>query len=761
MMRTIVFFILAFSALIQAHAQQHFTAELRDASSGLPIAGATITVDGIRLGTVSDANGQFKLALPGDGPWTLQIRHVACESRKVDIKSGDFPQKQPLIIYLNLAPYMINPVVITSDRVHRKMADVPARMTVINATSISHSASNNVDELLKSVPGLYVNRSWGMYSRNASVTMRGLSSSSRVLVMLDDVPLNKSGGGGVNWNLLPNSAFEKIEVLKGPASSMYGNNAMSGTINLITRQNSDKASSEADFFLSQFNTYGFGLRASSAKKVKKPWAWISLSGTQGDGYYLDPEDLRNDYSSKCNLEQYNAYVKAGYMLSDSAAFEVSALASKFVSGLGTTVFETNGNFDDFTTWMGSMRYLKDNKNSSIKVIAFANYEDYFNQSESINSYSEYKLSENPTKKVDAGLWSTYSKNWNNHADLVAGIDLKLSIEDGKNLYLTASDEIYFFGMHHFAAAFMQYSKPFGKQWLLQTGLRYDFGQYSRGEIMVRNATALSDFLLPYSGQHPTSTWHSLSPKIAIKKVLSEKLNVYVSLARGFMPPTIDDMTRSGKIRKGIKIANPFLEPEVLYNAETGLQWQCGKHLTLEPSVYFSLANNMIYQVWTGDSVEILSDGPKPMIQKQNVTQGTVKGAEISLNYDPLKWLHVQMAYSFNHSVITQHEALEGDVNLSGLYMAEVPKHLFSSDLRLRYKDWSLNIEYRFTDMIFADDENLQVVEAFHLVNLFAGTRYNNMALGVSVNDLFDTQFIDRKGLLSPGRFVSARVSIKL
>ncbi|MPM05736.1 hypothetical protein SDC9_52027 [bioreactor metagenome] len=228
-----------------------------------------------------------------------------------------------------------------------------------------------------------------------------------------------------------------------------------------------------------------------------------------------------------------------------------------------------------------------------------------------------------------------------------------------------------------------------------------------------------------------------------------------------MPPAIDDMTRSGKIRKGIKIANPFLEPEVLYNAETGIQWSIREKLIIEPSVYYSIADNMIYQVWTGDSVEVLSDGPKPMIQKRNVSQGTVAGAEISLTYKPKSWLILQAGYSYNDSKITRYDALAGDADLTGLYMAEVPKHLASVDARFKYRIYTLTTEYRYTGETFTDDENTGIIEDYHVVNLSLGARIKNYNLSISVNDLFDAQFIDKKGYLSPGRFFSAKVSVKL
>lgn len=760
-MRYSFIFIIITLLSINVFSQQTFSGTVRDAGTGKNIEGVTITIDSLRLGAISDENGKFLLNLPGKGPWTLTLKHISYESISWNVKKHSDSTVVHDIIYLRSKPYDINPIIITSDRIEKRLDEIPARVSVINSTTIEGLPSANIDEVLRSVPGLYVNRSWGMYSKNSSVTMRGMGSSARVLVMLDGVPLNKSGGGGVNWNLLPTGAFEKIEVEKGPGSSMYGNNSMTGTINLITGGASEKERAEADFFISQFNTQGIGFRFMTPKKIKKPYLWVSLSSMQGDGYFLDPKESRTEYSSKSFLNQYNAYAKAGFQFSDSARIEVSALGSSFRSGLGTAVYEPNGSYDDYTTYMGSIRYNVAKKNNTWNALLFSNYEDYFNLNENINKSGEYKLSENPTKKIDAGLWCNMEHRFNDNMDLIAGIDYKFSLEDGKNLYLTASDEIYFFGIHNFAAIFSQLTKKVAKRSLFQIGLRYDFGQYSQGEIVIKNPTAISDFLMPYTGQHPSSTWNSLSPKLAYKYLMSDNFNVYASISKGFMPPTIDDMTRSGKIRKGIKIANPYLEPETLYNFETGCQINLKEKLTFEPSVYYSIADNMIYQVWTGQEVEVIGEGPKPMIQKRNVSQGTVAGAEINIIYDFSKWLTCKSGYSFNYSKISKYDALPGDTDLSGLFMAEVPKHLASFDARFKYRIFTFVAEYRYTGETFFDDENIGIIDDYHLVNASLFARIKNYSIGVSVNDIFDVQFIDKKGYLSPGRFVAARINVKL
>ncbi|MGD9755752.1 MAG: TonB-dependent receptor, partial [Acidimicrobiia bacterium] len=75
------------------------------------------------------------------------------------------------------------------------------------------------------------------------------------MVMIDGVPVNKSDGGSVNWNLMDPAMVERIEVVKGPASSMYGSNAMGGAINVITRRPGGALSGKVTAGYGTYNTF--------------------------------------------------------------------------------------------------------------------------------------------------------------------------------------------------------------------------------------------------------------------------------------------------------------------------------------------------------------------------------------------------------------------------------------------------------------------------------------------------------------------------
>jgi len=118
-------------------------------------------------------------------------------------------------------------------------------VTVITAEDIRHSASQTVDDILRQVPGFSLFRrssSLVTHPTSQGVSLRGIgpSGASRALVLLDGVPINDPFGGWVSWNKIPLQAIEQIEVVRGGGSSVWGNYALSGVINIITRRPTER-----------------------------------------------------------------------------------------------------------------------------------------------------------------------------------------------------------------------------------------------------------------------------------------------------------------------------------------------------------------------------------------------------------------------------------------------------------------------------------------------------------------------------------------
>ena len=139
------------------------------------------------------------------------------------------------------APVRLEPVVVSAGRVEQALQDVPANVTVLTRDDIERSAAQTVDDLLRQIPGFSLFRRSSSLVANPTtqgVSLRGIGPSgvSRTLVLLDGVPLNDPFGGWVYWSKVPLESIERIEVVRGGGSALYGNYALGGVINIVTRK---------------------------------------------------------------------------------------------------------------------------------------------------------------------------------------------------------------------------------------------------------------------------------------------------------------------------------------------------------------------------------------------------------------------------------------------------------------------------------------------------------------------------------------------
>jgi iron complex outermembrane receptor protein len=178
--------------------------------------------------------------------------------------------------------YGVSPgLVVTASRTPEDAGSTPAFVTVITAEDIAESGAQSVVDVLQTVPG--VRFTDGMEGPGSeSVSMRGFGENSfgRVLILLDGERLNNPDMKGANWNAVPLAAIERIEVLDGSASVQYGNNAVGGVINIITKKTGERRTA-----LEIGGGSFFDNRASISHFEPVPWGSFSLSaehkGTEG------------------------------------------------------------------------------------------------------------------------------------------------------------------------------------------------------------------------------------------------------------------------------------------------------------------------------------------------------------------------------------------------------------------------------------------------------------------------------------------------
>src|SRR5688572_21529805 len=140
-----------------------------------------------------------------------------------------------------LLAQMSETITVTATRTETRVADTPASVMVLSREALRESAAPTLDDALRQVAGFTLFRRTGSRVANPTaqgVSLRGVGASgaSRALALDDGVPLNDPFGGWVYWGRVPRAALDRIEVLRGGASDLYGSSAMGGVVQFIRRK---------------------------------------------------------------------------------------------------------------------------------------------------------------------------------------------------------------------------------------------------------------------------------------------------------------------------------------------------------------------------------------------------------------------------------------------------------------------------------------------------------------------------------------------
>jgi iron complex outermembrane recepter protein len=180
-------------------------------------------------------------------------------------------------------------VVVTASRTTEEIVTVPASVTVITAADIAATTAQTVPEVLKGLAGIQVADFMGT-GRQASVDIRGFgeTADSNTLVMVDGRKVNSPSMSGIDWTAIPLSRIERIEIVRGGGSVLYGNNATSGVINIITRKGTEKPTLHSD---TAFGSYDYFKQALGLSGRSENWsyfldaAYVDTDGYRDNGYF--------------------------------------------------------------------------------------------------------------------------------------------------------------------------------------------------------------------------------------------------------------------------------------------------------------------------------------------------------------------------------------------------------------------------------------------------------------------------------------------
>lgn len=730
-----------------------------DAGTNQILAGANILISEFEKGTSTNSNGEFTFENIPEGGLTIRVSFMGYDDQL--IKLNITPDSNPFFeIKMISSSIEIEKVIITATLTEHQVDDLPGQNEVVEKEEIDVYPATNTDDILKSIANINVNRSWGIFSKNSSVTMRGLDAAQGVLILYNGVPLNKTAGGSINWSIISPERIDRIEIIKGPSSALYGNNAMGGVINIITKKTENQFSGNIRTFGGSYATLGGKFDIEGNEKVKGKNLYWGLNGfyRQGDGYVIEPKVSRDSTDTEIYLKENRLGASLGYEFNNNNKVEVEYSYFDDKRGDGVQVYEKDGGYTKYTTHFARAKYNGQIKKLKVEADAYFQNELYYKLGESINDDGNYKLYYQDQVSRDYGVWMNATHKFSENNWFTFGIDIKQGFMDASDIYLTSTDTLIREGKVQSYAAFLQEEYGlFNNKFKIIAGLRFDYARFYDGSIKVGAPTANTGFETSFSDTYKTSNWTAFSPKLALQYEISPAIKSYVSASTGFMPPKLDDLISSRKISKGFKQANPELQPQTLTNYELGFNTNPFKNAQFKTAVYYSLGKDFQYFVETGNYVDGQTE-----FTRENIAQIEIIGCEFFFQYDFTKNLTIKTSYTYNSSLIKDFDLSEyaGD-DLTGKQLVEIPWHQAFAGLFWKNEFVNSTLVVNYTGEEYADDQNIQIIDDYVTADIRLSRiigKYFFVAL--DIQNIFDKVYIDKKQRLSPGRFILFELAYK-
>jgi len=648
----------------------------------------------------------------------------------------------------------LDDMVVTATRFLTEKTRVPGRITVITADDIENTPFERVDELLQQVSGLQSTRTGGIFELSPQVTMRGLGGNvpGRTLVLIDGTPTSTGDTGNMRWNRLNLADIERIEVFKGPGSSIYGSNAMGGVINIITKRPDKPFAGDVSAGYGTFDTKKGAVRLDGRQAGDRGfYGQIAATGLDSDGYTSLTEKSR-DYDNRIDrfVEEFNVSAKLGYDFDDASSLELGYDYYDDRRGEGYKYNIPEGSHRDFDTNRVNLLYKRTVNDWQWQLSGFYQREEYYWHRDFADADSIYKVL---SDRDDYGAALSVSTDIGDHSTLILGADMRISEVDAIDDYDASSDFAMNKGRLEQYAFYVQDELRFLDDRLIVVGgIRFDTAKFKDG--LYESNVSPFDLV---SGSLNDSSWDAFSPKISSRYHFSDNISVYGSYSRGFRAPILDALCRYGIFHGRFYDANPDLENETLDSFEIGSDMKLSEMLDLSFSGYYARGKDFIYSVDTGQT-RFLWGRDRAVYLMDNVSEVEIKGFEADLTFRPGTHVNFFASYTFNESLIDQFDERP---ELEGKRLEYVPEHSVSAGVDLFTPIVNARVVVNHIGSQYSNDMNTEEIDGYETVDVKLWRNLDFLLPGLSaslaVQNLFDETYLRSEDEKSPGMFTMGEI----
>jgi outer membrane receptor protein involved in Fe transport len=695
--------ILGLALLLQAAGGRQVDITVTD-TQGLAIEGARISVGEeqatLRKTAVSTLDGaRFENLAAAVYDVRVEANGFAMKTVKVDLRTQTTASVKVELELAKITEERVNVVTRTEEVV----GEMPASTNVLRAEEIEQSPAVAADDILRQVPTFSLFRrtsSLAAHPTTQGVSLRGVGPSgvSRTLVLIDNIPFNDPFGGWVYWTRVPLASVDRVEMIEGANSAVYGNYALGGVINIVTAPPegrtikvrtslAGRATHKIDFFgANAWDKFGIAAEA---------------TGFGTNGYFVVPEleggvPLRGSIDAPAKVDYQNVNLKIDFTPTDRISgflrggyFSEDRINAKGATTTGIIVASELNN----TIWKsvsGGVRIRMPDE-SDLQVRAWGNFETFHSNNHGLTAAPSrngsrltlmQRVPTNDTggmvqwgKALGSKNYFTIGTDWR----WVDGDSLEQAMNGASTLVINNRTSG---GTQISTGVFIQDLFTVTNRLQLTLSARLDYWKNydahnlqvnpQNGQTLAANRPSCNDDpTVPCLADKDNTIG---SPRIGALYHITDTVSVWGSGSWGFRAPTLNELYRQFAVGQVTTLANDQLGPERLAAGEGGVTVSPIRNLTWRSSFFVNKFTNPISNVTIN-----VANGATTR-QRQNLGKTRIWGLQSDVEYRPQNYWRLSFAYLYDVAKVQESPADFTGTSLVGKYLAEVPMHRGSAEL---------------------------------------------------------------------------------
>ena len=562
-------------------------------------------------------------------------------------------------------------ITVTATRTETRVAETPASVVVLSAETLDATAAPTLDDALRQVAGFTLFRRAGSRVANPTaqgVSLRGVGASgaSRALVLDDGVPLNDPFGGWVYWSRVPRAALDRVEVLRGGASDLYGSSAMGGVVQFIRRKSPGLTLDASG------GSQATGTLSAYAAADREGWsAALAADLLSTDGFVL----VRPEDRGVVDVEADSRHALIDATLRRGNAF---LRASRYSESRGNgTPLQTN----DTTILHASAGGDAALRGGTLALRTYGSDQDYFQTFSAIaaDRASERLTVEQTVPSRGYGGSAQYTRPFGSRHAVVAGLEARAA--SGR------SDELRFTPAGTFRVT------PGGRQ---RSAAAYVEDLFNISPVLTLTAGIRTDWWRN-EGDAGRLTEGQVNPRLAVLWRAGDALTLSASAYTAFRSPTLNELYRGFRVGNVETLPNALLKSEELTGFEIG-----ARAANARVNVFWTTVSDTIANVTIGQTPTLITR------QRQNLGRTRSIGIEADAEWR----VGTDWRVSAGALIV---DAVVRDGDLRGRRVPQVPRQQATAQITWK----NAGAQLRWSSSQFDDDLNELSLAPYLVADLFA------------------------------------------